>query len=129
MDTVVPAGVVQFEAWRDAGPSNGSGKSDSGLKLELAGQIIQATKEKNGILVVAEYGSAEGAQRKGDYEFAFLYPGDLNTQALGNGQRFVVVGTTTSRRPVIVNGKPKTEPFLVADCIYLVSETTHCVAQ
>jgi hypothetical protein len=35
------------------------------------------------------------------------------------GNRFIVVGTTTSRRPVLVNGIPKTEPFLTADCIHV----------
>jgi len=31
----------------------------------------------------------------------------------------IVVGTTTSRRPVLVNGIPKTKPFLIADCIHV----------
>jgi hypothetical protein len=137
MNTAVPP--IQFEAWRDAGPSNPSGKSDAGLRLELGGRIIQTIKEDKGVVVVAEqlpivtkpaYGpTEENVQRQGDYEFAFLYPGELNAQALRSGQRFVVVGVTTSRRPVIVNGKPKTEPFLVADCIHIVSGQTYCVAQ
>jgi hypothetical protein len=61
-----------------------------------------------------------------------------------------MVGTTTSRRSVIVNGVPKTEPFLIADCIHVwqtgrteiaefkesagagyspLPEKTYCVAQ
>jgi hypothetical protein len=35
------------------------------------------------------------------------------------GNRFIIVGTTTSRRPVLVNGIPKTEPFIIADCIHI----------
>jgi hypothetical protein len=136
METVPP---IQFEAWRDAGPSNPSGKSDSGLRLELGGRIIQTVKNDKGVVVVAEqlpivtkpvYGpTEENVKRTGDYEFAFLYPGELDLQALRSGQRFVVVGTTANRRPVVVNGKPKTEPFLVADCIHIVSEKTYCATQ
>lgn len=137
MDVTAPP--IQFEAWRDAGPSNPSGKSDSGLRLELGGRIIQTIKAEQGIVVVAEqlpivtkpvYGpTEENVKRSGDYEFAFLYPGELNAQVLSSGQRFVVVGTTVSRRAVLVNGKPKTEPFLVADCVHIVSEKTYCVTQ
>jgi hypothetical protein len=66
------------------------------------------------------------------------------------GNRFIVVGTTTSRRPVLVNGMPKTAPFIIADCIHVrqtggaeiaefkedagggyssLPETTYCVAK
>ena len=127
MENVSP--TFHFEAWRDAPPSNPSGKSDSGLKVELGGRIIQATKDGKGVVIVAEqlpivkrpvYGPAEGdVKRPGEYEFAFLYPGELKPQALRNGNRFVIVGTTTSRRPVVVNGVSKTEPFLIADCIHV----------
>jgi len=97
------------------------------------------------------YGPAEPEKRRaGDYEFAFLYPGELDPQAVKNGNRFVVVGTTSGRRPVVVNGIPKSEPFLVADCIHVwqtgrteiaefkedvgggyspLPEKTYCVAQ
>jgi starvation-inducible outer membrane lipoprotein len=126
MEKVSP--TFHFEAWRDASPSNEAGKTDSGHKVELGGRIIQATKNGKGIVIVAEqlpiakhpvYGPTEDVKRTGDYEFAFLYPGELEPQDLKNGNRFVIVGTTTSRRPVVVNGVPKTEPFLVADCIHV----------
>jgi starvation-inducible outer membrane lipoprotein len=126
MEKVSP--TFQFEAWRDAGPTNEAGKTDSGHKVELGGRIVQATKNGKGIVIVAEqlpivkhpvYGPTEDVKRTGDYEFAFLYPGELEPQDLKNGNRFVIVGTTTSRRPVVVNGVPKTEPFLVADCIHV----------
>lgn len=151
--------TFQFEAWRDASPTNPSGVSDSGLKVELGGRIVQTTRNGKGIVIVAEqlpivnhpvYGPTEEVKRTGDYEFAFLYPGELEPQALKNGNRFVMVGTTTSRRPVMVNGVPKTEPFLIADCIHVwqtgrteiaefkesagagyspLPEKTYCVAQ
>ena len=157
MEKVSP--TFHFEAWRDAGPTNEAGKTDSGHKVELGGRIVQATKNGKGIVIVAEqlpivkhpvYGPTEDVKRTGDYEFALLYPGELEPQDLKNGNRFVIVGTTTSRRPVVVNGVPKTEPFLVADCIHVwqtgrteiaefkesvgggyspLPEKTYCVAQ
>jgi starvation-inducible outer membrane lipoprotein len=157
MEKVSP--TFHFEVWRDAPPSNEAGKTDSGHKVGLGGRIVQATKSGKGIVIVAEqlpivnhpaYGPSEDVKRTGDYEFAFLYPGELEPQALKNGNRFVIVGTTTSRRPVVVNGMPKTEPFLIADCIHVwqtgrteiaefkedagggyspLPEKTYCVAQ
>ena len=126
MENVSP--TFHFEAWRDASPTNESGKSDAGIKVQLGGRIVQATKNGKGIVIVAAqlpivthpiHGPMEDAKRTGDYEFAFLYPGELETLDLMRGNRFIVVGTTTSRRPVLVNGVPKTEPFLIADCIHV----------
>src|SRR5512138_3327075 len=85
MDKVTP--TFQFEAWRDAGPSNESGKSDSGIKVMLGGRIVQVTKNGKGIVIVAEqlpivnnpaYGPMDtNGTRSGDHEFAFLYEGAL----------------------------------------------------
>lgn len=125
-DKVSP--TFDFTAWREAAPSNPGGKSDSGMKVELGGRIVQASKNGKGILIVAEqlpivkrpvYGPTESNTRKGEYEFAFLYPDDLSPDALRNGNRFVMVGTTSGRTPVMVNGAPKSEPYLVADCIHI----------
>jgi len=121
--------TFHFEAWRDAGPSNESGKSDAGIKVMLGGRIVQTTKNGKGLVIVAEhlpivnhpvYGPTEGeGKRLGDHEFAFLFEGALEGLDLMKGNRFIVVGTTTSRRPVLVNGIPKTEPFIIADCIHI----------
>lgn len=159
MENVSP--TFQFEAWRDAGPSNESGKSDAGLKVQLGGRIVQITEEGKGLMIVAEqlpianypvYGPRETEQdtRTGNYEFAFLYAGEIEPLDLMRGNRFIVVGTTTSRRPLLVKGVPKTEPFLLADCIHVwqtagaeiaefkedvgggfspLPETTYCVAK
>ena len=126
MENVSP--TFHFEAWRDAGPTNEAGTTDSGHRVELGGRIVQATKNGKGIVIVAAqlpimshpmYGPMEDVKRTGDYEFAFLYPGELEMLDLMKGNRFIIVGTTTSRRPVMVNGIPKTEPFLIADCIHV----------
>ena len=126
MEKVSP--TFDFEAWRDASPTNGAGKSDAGLTVELGGRIVEAFRNGTGIVIVAKhlpivtrpvYGPVESIEQKGDHEFAFLYSGELNPQDLKNGNRFVMVGTTTGRRPVVVNGMPKTEPFVVASCIHV----------
>ena len=126
MEKVSP--TFHFEAWRDASPTNSSGSSDSDLIVQLGGRIVQATRTGKGIVIVAEYlpivhhpvyGPTEDVDRTGDYEFAFLYPGKLEALDLMRGNRFMIVGTTTSRQSVVVNGVPKTEPFLIADCIHV----------
>jgi hypothetical protein len=125
-DKVSP--TFDFTAWREASPSNPGGKSDSGSKVELGGRIVQATKTGKGVLIVAEqlpivthpaYGPSENVTRKGEYEFAFLYPAELSLETLTNGNRFVMVGTTNGRTQIVVNGVPKSEPYLVADCIHV----------
>jgi hypothetical protein len=79
MEKVSP--TFQFEAWRDAGPTNESGKSDAGIKVELGGRIVQATENGKGIVIVAAqlpivnypvYGPTEEVTRTGDYQFAFF---------------------------------------------------------
>ena len=159
MEKVSP--TFHFEAWRDAGPTNESGKSDAGIKVQLGGRIVQATENGKGLVIVAAqlpivnypvYGPTETEEvtRTGDYEFAFLYTGEIEPLDLMRGNRFIVVGTTTSRRPLLVNGMPKTAPFLIADCIHVwqtagakiaefkedvgggfspLPETTYCVAK
>jgi len=127
MEKVSP--TFHFEAWRDASPSNESGVSASGTKVELGGRMVSVANNGAGVVIVAEqlpivkhpvYGPAEPDKpRAGDYEFAILYAGKLEPAALRNGNRFLVVGKTSGRKPVIVNGVPKTEPYLVADCIHV----------
>ena len=115
-----------FDAWKEASPTNVSGKSDSGTKVQLGGRIVQVNPSEKGTLVVAEqlpianrpvYGPTDTGQRTGSYEFALQYAGELPADALRFGNRFIVVGTTQGRKSVVVDGAPKSEPFLVADCI------------
>ena len=159
MEKVSP--TFHFEAWRDASPTNESGKSDAGIKIQLGGRIVQATENGKGIVIVAAqlpivnypvYGPTETEEvtRTGDYVFAFLYTGEIEPLDLMRGNRFIVVGTTTSRRPLLVKGMPKTVPFLIADCLHVwqtagaeiaefkegvggglspLPETTYCVAK
>jgi hypothetical protein len=126
MDKVSP--TFDFEAWKDAPPTNVTGKSDAGHLVQLGGRIVQASHSPKGTLIVAEqlpianhpvFGPKEPAKRAGDYEFALQYPEQLPPGALRFGNRFIVVGTTKGRTNVVVDGAPKTEPLLVVDCIHV----------
>lgn len=125
--------TFHFEAWRDSPPSNAAGKTQSGTTVQLGGRIVQGEKNGEGVLIVAEQlplkthpvfgpaepGPIEAAQRIGPYEFAFLFPGKLEDEALRTGNRFVLVGITKGRKHVVVRDTPKSEPYLVADCIHI----------
>jgi len=96
--------------------------------IQVGGRIIQASSTEKGNVIVAEqlpivqhpvYGPTENARRPGKFEFAFLYPDPLEPGALRDGNRFIVVGRTSGHKPVLVNGAPKTEPFIVAQCIHI----------
>jgi starvation-inducible outer membrane lipoprotein len=126
MEKVAPS--FDFEAWRDASPTNVAGKSASGTKIELGGRIVQANPSSKGTLIVAEqlpiakhpvYGPTDAGKRTGTFEFVLQYPEQLPPDALRFGNRFVVVGTTEGRKNVVVDGAPKSDPFLVADCIHV----------
>ena len=101
MEKVAPN--FDFDAWKEASPTNVSGKSDSGTKVQLGGRIVQVNPSEKGTLVVAEqlpianrpvYGPTDTGQRTGSYEFALQYAGELPADALRFGNRFIVVGTT-----------------------------------
>lgn len=126
MEKVSP--TFDFNAWKESSPTNVGGKSDSGTKVELGGRIVQVNPSQKGMLIVAEqlpivnhpvYGPTDAGKRSGTYEFALQYPDELPLSALRFGNRFVVVGTTHGRTSVVVDGAPKSEPFLVADCIHI----------
>lgn len=126
MEKVSP--TFDFDAWKESSPTNVGGKSDSGTKVQLGGRIVQVNPSPKGMLIVAEqlpivkhpvYGPTDTRKRSGTYEFALQYPDELPPGALQFGNRFVVVGTTHGRKSVVVDGAPKSEPFLVADCIHV----------
>ena len=126
MENVAP--VFDFRAWKEASPTNNTGKSDEGTKVQLGGRIIQADPKAKGVLIIAEqmpivnhpvYGPADPGKRVGEFQFALLFPGQLDPSALRDGNRFIVVGTTKGRKSVVVEGAPKTEPYLVAECIHI----------
>ncbi len=126
MERVSP--TFDFNAWKESSPTNVGGKSDSGTTVELGGRIVQVNPSQKGMLIVADqlpiakhpvYGPTDAGERSGTYEFALQYPDELPPGALRFGNRFVVVGTTQGRKSVVVDGAPKSEPILVADCIHV----------
>lgn len=111
-----------YDTWRQA--TNGN----TGLKVQLGGRIVQAEQQNGGVLIVAEqlpivkhpaYGPTDTIKRTGEFEFAFLYPGQLEPSALTTGNRIILVGTTTGQKHVVVRGSPKSEPYLVASCVHV----------
>ena len=111
-----------IQAWR-ASPTAGLGR-----KVELGGRIIQAETTAQGVLIIAEqlpivqhpaYGPSGLKKRPGAFEFAFLYPGSLTVGALTQGNRLIVVGTTEKPKPVMLDGAPKSELFLLAQCVHI----------
>lgn len=127
--------VLEFEAWRDAGPSNAGGKSDSGLTVIFGGEVIQATKSGKGYtILVAQYPIVRvpeyhlnKAKRNWFftketqvYEFAFSYAGPLELVDVTPGTPIAVLGTTTNPKPVYVKGIPHFVPFMIAECIAIL---------
>lgn len=126
MEKVVP--TFDFTAWREAPPSNPAGASDAGHKVILGGHIVHVDRKGDGTLIIAEHAplsngqvshASSAASRNADREFAFLYPGQLESGLLKPGSPVVLVGTTKGRIPVFLDGRSTTEPYLVADCIEL----------
>ena len=111
-----------FNAWREA-PSTSKGR-----KVQLGGRIVEAEPTETGVLIIADqlpivehpaYGPTATGRRPGVFEFAFLYPGQIESSALTGGNRFIVVGTTQGAKAVMVGGARKSEPYLVARCVHI----------
>jgi len=121
MDKVPP--TFDFKAWRQATSSEG------GRKVQIGGRIVASEQTPKGVLIVGEqlpivnhpaYGPADTEKRTGEYEFAFLFKGTLDKRALMSGNRFIMVGTTQGKQEtVMVDGAPKSEPYLVAHCVHI----------
>ena len=111
-----------FHAWREA-PSTSKGR-----KVQLGGRIVEVEPTENGVLIIADqlpivehpaYGPTAAGRRPGVFEFAFLYPGQIESSALTGGNRFIVVGTIQGAKAVMVGGARKSEPYLIARCVHI----------
>lgn len=120
MKNVTP--TFDFAAWREAASTN------TGHNIQVGGRIVQASPNNGGLIIVAEqlpivnhpaYGPTDTVKRTGIFEFAFLYPGELDRSWLTPGNRFIVVGVTQGTKSVLVGGAPKTEAYLVARCVHI----------
>nr|MBI3614065.1 Slp family lipoprotein [Nitrospirota bacterium] len=115
--------TFDFKAWRQATSSEG------GRKVQLGGRIVASEQTSNGILIVGQqlpivnhpaYGPSDTDKRVGEFEFAFLFKGKLDQRALMSGNRFIIIGTTQGKQEtVMVDGAPKSEPYLIAQCLHI----------
>ncbi len=119
------------EATRDAAPLEFGvleAKPDvfKGRVVQLAGRIVGVEQSADGILILAQelpmeqhpaYGPAETA--KGTSEFAIMYPGKVDANALWFGNKLVVVAMAQGSHPVEVDGLTRTTPYVVARCMHV----------
>ena len=135
------AGIVSFGcstpslfppgATRDAAPIEFGvleAKPDvfKGRVVQLAGRIVGIEQSADGILIRAQelpmeqypaYGPAETNKRTP--EFAILYPGKVDANALWFGNKFVAVAVAQGSHPVEVDGHTRTAPYVVARCMHV----------
>ncbi|MBU6481518.1 MAG: Slp family lipoprotein [Nitrospirae bacterium] len=119
------------EATRDAAPLEFGvleAKPDvfKGRAVQLAGRIVGVEQSADGILIRAQelplerhpaYGPAETA--RGTSEFAIMYPGTVDANALWFGNKLVVVAVAQGSHSVAVDGLTRTEPYVVARCMHI----------
>ncbi|TAJ07371.1 MAG: hypothetical protein EPO61_15560 [Nitrospirae bacterium] len=130
MEDVVP--TFDFKAWRQTSGNpmtSDRGVDAKGPKVQVGGRIVASQETPNGIVIVGQqlpivrhpaYGPADTGKQTGEYEFAFLFNGKLDQRALMTGNRFIMVGRTKGKpETVMVDGAPKSEPFLIAQCLHV----------
>ncbi len=127
MQDVAP--TFDYPAWRRAMSGHAEGVNLPWLKVQLGGRIVASESRNGGLLVVVEqlpivnhpaYGPTDTIKRKGDFEFAFLFKGEIESSALAKGNRLIMVGRTQGKREtVLVDGAPKSEPYLIAQCVHI----------
>jgi hypothetical protein len=115
--------TFDFNAWRQATSGNPN------LKVQLGGRIVASEQTDQGLLIVGHqlpivahpaYGPVDTRKRNGEFEFAFLFKGQIESSMLMPGNRFIIVGTTQGKHEtVMVDGAPKSEPYLVAMCVHI----------
>lgn len=130
MEDVVP--TFDFKAWRQTSgnPMSGDrGVEAKGPKVQVGGRIVASEVTPKGIVIVGEqlpivthpaYGPTDTRKQAGQYEFAFLFKGKLDQRALMPGNRFIMIGNTQGKPETVnVDGAPKSEPFLIAQCLHV----------
>jgi len=127
MDGVQP--TFDYKTWRLATSGHSESSTAPWLKIQLGGRIVAVEKKGSSLLIAAEqlpiithpaYGPTDTIKRDGDYEFAFLYKGLIPSNDLVKGNRFIMVGITQGKREtVLIDGAPKSEPYLIAECVHI----------
>ena len=98
----------------------------NGRVVQVAGRIVEVEKADGGTLILAHelplvkhpaYGPAETS--KPTSAFAILYPGKVEPNALWSGNKFVVIAVAQGEQTVVVDGIPRIEPYMVAQCMHV----------
>jgi hypothetical protein len=122
--------TFDYVTWRNATSGHPESVNAPWLKVQLGGRIVSYEKRGNGLLIAVQqlpivsrpvYGPTETVKRAGgDYEFAFLYKGQMAPEDLVKGNKIIMVGITQGKREtVVVDGAPKSEPYLIAECVHI----------
>ncbi|GIW54390.1 MAG: hypothetical protein KatS3mg082_0794 [Nitrospiraceae bacterium] len=99
-----------------------------GVKVEIGGRIVDATETDDGVRIVAAqlpvvehpiYGPRNDRGRVGAHEFAIMYPGKIEREALGSGNKFVVLGWTQLPAEIEWQGTKRPMLALKATCIHI----------
>jgi starvation-inducible outer membrane lipoprotein len=121
-DIKTDSGVLK--AWKEQ-TSYPSGANFSSHKVQLGGQITQVIWKPEGVVILAEeqpidkylgYGPTS-VRRGGSFEFAIVFNGLPNADALQVGNQLAVVGTTDRARPETIGWMPRVIPHLRAQCL------------
>ena len=113
-----------LKAWK-AQTFNPPGVNVSSHKVQLGGQITQVIRKPEGIVILAEeqpidkylgYGPTS-VKREGSFEFAIVFNGLPEADALQVGNQIAVVGTTDRARPETIGWMPRVIPHLRAQCL------------
>jgi starvation-inducible outer membrane lipoprotein len=98
----------------------------NGRVVQLAGRIVGVEQADGGTLILAHelplvkhpaYGPTEASERTS--AFAILYPGKVEPNALWYGNKFVVIAVAQGEQTVAVDGIPRKEPYMVAQCMHV----------
>lgn len=113
-----------LKAWKEQ-TSYPSDVNFSSHKVQLGGQITQVIRKPEGIVILAEeqpidkylgYGPTS-VRREGSFEFAIVFNGFPDADALQVGNQLAVVGTTDRARPETIGWMPRVIPHLRAQCL------------
>jgi hypothetical protein len=124
--TLFPPAATRDVAPLDFGVLEAQPDVFRGRAVQLAGRIVGVEQSGSGILIRAQelpveqrpvYGPAETT--KGTPEFAIMYPGKIDQKGLWFGNKLLVIAVAQGSQSVLVDGIPRTEPYVLARCMHI----------
>ncbi len=122
----VESDTFVLTAWKDH-TYDPTPASFASHKVLLGGQIAQAIRKPDGVVILAEeqpvhkylgYGPTS-VRREGSFTFAIVLTGVPDADMLQAGNQFAVVGTTAGASAVVFGGMPRVLPHLLAQCLHI----------